>query len=47
MAADAENFGFNELHAELTFRHQENFVLHKHQSRSERRFSTTQLKTLI
>lgn len=32
MAADAVNFRFNKLRAELTFRHQENFVLHKHQN---------------
>lgn len=29
MAADAVNFRLNQLHPELTFRHQENFVLHK------------------
>lgn len=32
MAADAVNFRFNDLQAELTFRHQENFVLHKQTS---------------
>lgn len=29
MAADAVNFRFDELQAELTFRHQKNFVLQK------------------
>lgn len=40
MAADAVNFRLNQLQAELTFRHQENFVLRK--QTSESRFGTAQ-----